>query len=231
MEVAGRTEADKKGGHLARLRSNGRLALREVAQCPNEDLGAFQDITQHRYFNTNNIWVSLPRLKEALAAHNDVVPLPMIRNSKTVDPRDSASPKVFQLETAMGAAIEVFAGAAAVEVPRSRFVPVKTCADLLTLRSDLYMLDAQHQLRRSPEREGTATTVRLDDAFYKLIDAFEARFPEPVPSLIACDRLSVQGDVRFEPGSVFRGEVRVVNSSGEQRVLPATTLENEAREL
>jgi UTP--glucose-1-phosphate uridylyltransferase len=231
MEVAGRTEADKKGGHLARLRANDRLTLREVAQCPPDDIDAFQDVARHRYFNTNNIWVNLVRLKATLDAHANVVALPMIRNSKTVDPRDGDSPKVYQLETAMGAAIEVFEGAGAVEVPRSRFVPVKTCADLLALRSDLYTLDEDATLRRNPARTGPDLVVKLDDAHYKLIDAFEARFPEPVPSLIGCARLTVEGDVRFEPGSVFRGEVTVVNPSGEQRTLPPSTLEDETREL
>lgn len=46
--------------------------------------------------------------------------------------------QVFQLETAMGSAIECFEGASAVVVPRSRFAPVKTCNDLFVLRSDAY---------------------------------------------------------------------------------------------
>lgn len=231
MEVAGRTEADKKGGHLARLKASGRLALREVAQCPGDDLDAFQDVERHRYFNTNNIWVNLPRLKAALDAHDNVVALPMIRNSKTVDPRDAGSPKVYQLETAMGAAIEIFDGAEAVEVPRSRFVPVKTCADLLALRSDIYSLDDEARLVRSPERALGAIVIALDDRHYKLIDAFEARFPEPVPSLLGCARLSVEGDVRFEPRSTFRGEVRVVNPADEQRTLAPRTVEDETVEV
>lgn len=230
MEVAGRTEADKKGGHLARLVEGGQLALREVAQCPEEDLPAFQDVRRHSYFNTNNIWVNLPRLKAILDEYENVLALPMIRNRKTVDPRDPDSPKVFQLETAMGAAIEVFPGAAAVQVPRSRFVPVKTCADLLALRSDAYDLDDEGRLRR------TATTpsgplISLDERHYKLIDEFEARFPEPVPSLAGCTQLDVEGDIHFTPGSVFRGAVRVVNAGDEQRTLGPTTLENETREL
>jgi UTP--glucose-1-phosphate uridylyltransferase len=231
MEVADRTEADKKGGHLARLKRNGRLALREVAQCPKDDLDAFQDISRHRYFNTNNIWVNLPQLQAALDEHQGVVKLPMIRNAKTLDPRDPSSPKVFQLETAMGAAIEIFEGAQAVQVPRSRFVPVKTCADLLALRSDLYHLDEQAQLQRNPARTLEEIVIELDDAHYKLIDDFEARFPQPVPSLVGCSRLAVEGDVRFEPGSTFRGHVGVKNPSAEQRSLPPTTLQDEVREL
>jgi UTP--glucose-1-phosphate uridylyltransferase len=52
-----------------------------------------------------------------------VLGLPLIANEKPVDPADPASPKVIQLETAMGAAIGVFPGARAVRVTRTRFVP------------------------------------------------------------------------------------------------------------
>lgn len=64
----------------------------------------------------------------------------MIKNKKTVDPKDDASTKVYQLETAMGAAIECFKGATAIVVPRTRFAPVKKCNDLLLLRSDAYIV-------------------------------------------------------------------------------------------
>ena len=63
MEVTRRTAADRKGGHLAVRKSDGRLLLREVAQCPVADLEAFQDIVRHRYFNTNNLWIRLDLLK------------------------------------------------------------------------------------------------------------------------------------------------------------------------
>ena len=138
MEVTDRTEADRKGGHLAVRRADGRLVLRETAQTPEEDLEALQDITRHRYVNTNNLWVSLRALDDAM--RDGFLELPMIRNEKTVDPSDSSSPAVYQLETAMGAAIEVFEGARALRVPRTRFAPVKTTDDLLALRSDAYEL-------------------------------------------------------------------------------------------
>ncbi|WP_374685892.1 UTP--glucose-1-phosphate uridylyltransferase, partial [Promineifilum sp.] len=110
MEVADRTAADRKGGHLAR-RPDGGLLLREIAQCPAGDLPAFQDIARHRYFNTNNLWVNLLALRAVLSEREYHLGLPMIRNRKTVDPRDPASPAVYQLETAMGSAIAVFPGA------------------------------------------------------------------------------------------------------------------------
>ncbi|MCB0197913.1 MAG: UTP--glucose-1-phosphate uridylyltransferase, partial [Anaerolineae bacterium] len=139
MEVADRTEADKKGGHLAQL-PDGQLILRESAQCPPDDTDHFQNVSRHKYFNTNNLWLNLPALKEVLTANDNILGLPMIRNSKTVDPRDSSSTPVYQLETAMGSAIGVFEGAGAVRVPRIRFAPVKATSDLLAVRSDAYIL-------------------------------------------------------------------------------------------
>ena len=128
--------ADRKGGHLARRRADGRLLLRESAQCPAADEGQFQDITRHRFFNTNNLWIRLDHLKAELTQRGGVLPLALITNVKTVDPRVATSPKVIQIESAMGAAIACFAQSGAVVVPRSRFAPVKTTADLLALRSD-----------------------------------------------------------------------------------------------
>ena len=101
MEVAARTEADKKGGHLCQRAFGGGLLLRESAQCPDADEKKFQDTSKHKFFNTNNLWIDLVALKAAFDKFGGVLPLPVIKNSKTVDPRDKASQKVLQLETAM----------------------------------------------------------------------------------------------------------------------------------
>src|SRR5437016_6553695 len=82
MEVAERTASDRKGGHLARR--NGKLLLRESAQCPESDLPAFQDIERHRFFNTNNLWVRLDHLKTLLDSTGGFIPLALIKNAKTV---------------------------------------------------------------------------------------------------------------------------------------------------
>jgi UDP-N-acetylglucosamine pyrophosphorylase len=217
MEVTRRTEADRKGGHLAVRHSDGRLLLREVAQCPDEDLGAFQDVERHRYFNTNSLWLRLDLLKQQLEADAGVLPLPMIRNRKTVDPRDKSSTPVIQLETAMGAAIECFAGASAIEVPRSRFAPVKTTADLLALRSDAYEILRDGQVRLHPDRNGVPPIITLSDD-YKLVDGIDAL---GVPGLLRCRSLVVDGPVRFESGVVVEGEVKFLNSGTETLVVPA----------
>lgn len=124
----------------------GKLMLRESAMCSSEDKSAFEDITLHKFFNTNNLWLNLEALKKTMDASGGMLPLPLIKNKKTVNPRDGASAKVFQLETAMGSAIECFEGAGAVVVPRSRFAPVKTCNDLFSLRRFvLHATSAYHE--------------------------------------------------------------------------------------
>jgi UDP-N-acetylglucosamine pyrophosphorylase len=208
MEVTARTPSDRKGGHLA-MRGE-QLLLRESAQCPAADMDAFQDITKHRYFNTNNLWLRLDRLRDALAASDGSLPLPLIRNLKTVDPRDKKSPEVFQLETAMGAAIECFPDARAVDVPRSRFAPVKTTSDLLTLRSDAYDIRKDGTAALVPERNGIPPHVELDH-HYKLVDQLEAAIAGGVPSLKGCKTLWVKGEVRFQPGVIVQGEVTIEN--------------------
>jgi UTP--glucose-1-phosphate uridylyltransferase len=228
MEVADRTEADRKGGHVAQRRGGG-LVLREVAQTPEEDLDAFQDVKRHRYFNTNNLWVDLEALRDQLERGGGVLGLPMIVNRKTVDPSDPSTPEVIQLETAMGQAIQCFDGAQAVRVPRRRFAPVKTTNDLLVVRSDAYVLTEEAHVEPAPGRGETPPIVDLDPRFYKLLGNFEPRFPAGPPSLVACERLTVVGDVVFGRGVVVRGSVTIKNSDAHQlRIEDGTVLEGGA---
>ncbi|MFN8174224.1 MAG: UTP--glucose-1-phosphate uridylyltransferase [Solirubrobacteraceae bacterium] len=222
MEAADRTEADRKGGHLAHLR-DGRLVLRESAQTPAADADAFQDIARHRFFNTNNLWVDLDALDSALREREGVLGLPAIFNRKTLDPRDPASPPVVQIETAMGAAISVFPGARALRVPRSRLVPVKTTSDLLVLRSDRYEIAPDGALTEAAGATGEIF-VELDPDHYKLLDDFEARFPAGPPSLLACERLEVAGDVTFGRDVVARGRVSVSAAGGPARIADGAEL-------
>jgi UTP--glucose-1-phosphate uridylyltransferase len=216
MEVAERTEADRKGGHLARRRGGG-LVLREIAMTPDDDAGSFQDIGRHRFFNTNTLWVNLRSLEELMRERDGVLGLPMIVNRKTVDPSRSDSPAVFQLESAMGAAIDVFDGAAAVRVGRERFAPVKTTSDLLVVRSDAYELtDDAHVRLADARRDAGPPIVDLDSAYFKLLRDFDARFPGGAPSLVGCERLSVRGDVLFGADVTVRGRV-VVEQDGDGR--------------
>jgi UTP--glucose-1-phosphate uridylyltransferase len=221
LEAADRTAADRKGGHLCRL-LDGRLALRESAQCPPEETDAFQDVGRHRFFNTNNLWVHLPSLDRLLDVNNGFLPLPTVVNRKTLDPRDPTSPRVFQLETAMGTAISLFPKAAAIRVPRRRFSPVKNTNDLLGVRSDAYDLKDDGRIVLSAGRS-EPPVIQLDETFFKMIDDFEARFPNGTPSLRFCERLTVEGDVTFGSGVVIDGET-VVRASAEATVSDGSVL-------
>lgn len=220
MEVCHRTPMDRKGGHLAVRRESDALCLREAAQRPRGG-DRFEDIGLYKWFNTNNLWVDLRVLSEVLSRHGGVMPLPLMANPKTVD-----GIPVIQLETAMGAAIEGFAGARALAVPRERFAPVKKTCDLLVLRSDVYTLDPETgQLRQTPGSHLPA--VDLDDAHYRSVAQLDERFPEGVPSLCACSALTVRGAVTFAARTTFRGRVTI--SADTPRRLPPGTYEGAVR--
>ncbi len=203
IEVCIRSEVDKKGGHLSEDKE-GRLLLREIAQCPDDELADFQNIEIYQYFNTNNIWINLVKLKEELVKGGGVLLLPMIVNPKVVE-----EVPIYQIETAMGAAISTFVGAKALVVPRSRFAPVKKTTDLLAVWSDAYELNDQYQIALKRTRK-EPPLISLDDRFYGKIDLMLERFPE-VPSLQNCDSLSVSGDITFGEGIICRGNVCIMS--------------------
>jgi len=226
MEVAERTAADRKGGHLAQR--DGRLALRESAQCAPEDAHAFQDVARHRYFNTNNLWLDLDALAAALDESPDGLPLPVMSNEKTVVADDPDAPRCLQLETAMGAAIECFDGAQAICVSRDRFTPVKTTADLLAVRSDAYeLLDDARLVAVDPEAT-RERVIELDERYYRNVEHLDARFPHGSPSLAKARRLSIKGDHRFGRDVAVRGEVALVaDSEAPVEIADGTVLDGE----
>ena len=132
MEVTNKTRSDIKGGTL--IEYEGGLRLLEFSQVPQENRSEF--MKKFRIFNTNNIWIKLRAIKELMGS-GDQIDLDLIANPKQIE---NSGEKVLQLETAIGSAIRYFKGAHAVNVPRSRFLPVKTCSDLLLVQSDLYTM-------------------------------------------------------------------------------------------
>jgi UTP--glucose-1-phosphate uridylyltransferase len=226
MEVAEKTGADIKGGHIARLRRTGGLILREIAQCPEEEIEEFQNIKTYRYFNTNNLWLNLVSLQGELKKTRNIFNLPVIVNPKRIDPKDDSSPQVYQIETAMGSAISVFEGAAAVQVPRRRFIPVKRCRDLLSLWSDCYVMTEDSQIISNPDRRLGDIEIVLDEKFYKRIDQLKKRFPYGAPSLIDCRSLRVEGNVYFGKGVVIKGDVQILNTSSGKVSIPGGTVIN-----
>ncbi|QWF23164.1 UTP--glucose-1-phosphate uridylyltransferase [Nocardioides sp. LMS-CY] len=214
IEAVRRTPSDRKGGHFARRKSDGRLVLRETAQTPAEDRKALADLDRHRFCSTNNLWFDLVAMQNELDRRGGILGLPLIRNVKPVDPSDRSTPEVIQIETAMGAAIEVFEGAALIEVGRDRFVPVKTTNDLLVLRSDVYDIGQDFVLDQTvPD----VPFVDLDASYYRLVGEFDKRFPEGAPSMRKAQSLRVAGDWTFGPGVQVVGDVEL-EAGAAQRV-------------
>ncbi|HSE72716.1 MAG TPA: UTP--glucose-1-phosphate uridylyltransferase [Nocardioidaceae bacterium] len=221
IEAVRRTPSDRKGGHFALRKGDGRIVLRETAQTLDEDKGALADLSRHKYCSTNNLWFDLVAMRDELDRREGILGLALIKNTKTVDPADPSSPEVIQIETAMGAAIEVFDGATTIEVLRDRFVPVKTTNDLLVLRSDCYELTDDYHLRLAAE---ALPFVDLDGKHYKLVGDFDARFPDGPPSLREATSLTVHGDWTFGEGVRVRGEAVVDAADAPGRIEPGTML-------
>ncbi len=211
MEVAKKTPADIKGGHLARQK-DGRLILRESSQCPENELDAFQNIHRYNYFNTNNVWINLRSLHDYISK-NSFLSLPMILNPKNLDPKNEKSDAVFQVETAMGSAISLFENARAVKVPRTRFFPVKKCNELLAVRSDCYVLTQDEKLIVHPDRIAAnlpdTIHIKLNPCYYGKIDLFEERFKAGAPSLVECESLTVEGNIFFGKDIVIKGNTTI----------------------
>jgi len=190
MEVASRTENDKKGGHLA-LKDN-KLILREVAQVQPSDEADFQDFTKYKFFNTNSIWIKASALKTLLDQNQGILNLPLIINEKNINPTDLNSPKIIQLETAMGSTISLFENAKTILVPPKRFIPVKNTNNLLYLLPDLVYMNNDYELFPTKNIK-----IDLNPKFYKNVSDFYARF-KVIPSLKNCQSLKIESDKHFD---------------------------------
>ncbi|XP_056264379.1 UTP--glucose-1-phosphate uridylyltransferase-like isoform X1 [Pseudoliparis swirei] len=217
MEVTDKTRADVKGGTLIQYEDH--LRLLEIAQVPKAHVDEFKSVTKFKIFNTNNLWVSLPAVKR-LQAQN-AMDLEIIVNPKTLD----GGLNIIQLETAVGAAIKSFNNAMGVNVPRSRFLPVKTSSDLLLVMSNLYSLDAG-SLTMSRRRQFPSTPhVKLGGSFTK-VQEFLSRF-ESIPDMLELDHLTVSGDVTFGKNVSLKGTVIIIANHGDRIDIPAgAMLEN-----
>ena len=210
IEAVRRTPADRKGGHFARRKEDGRIVLRETAQTSAADKDALGDLERHKFTSTNNLWFDLVRMRDEIKRRDGILGLPLIRNVKHVDPGDSSSPEVIQIETAMGAAIEVFPDSTTIEVGRERFVPVKTTNDLLVLRSDAYDLGTDFVLDQVAPH---LPFVDLDE-IYKVVEEFDKRFAAGVPSLKEAESLVVSGDWSFGKGVQVKGSAKLEGAHG-----------------
>jgi len=217
MEVTDKTRADVKGGTL--IRYEDRLMLLEIAQVPKDYVDEFKSVSKFRIFNTNNLWVKLSAIKRVVE-HNELE-MEIIVNPKHLD----RGVDVIQLETAAGAAIKSFKGSCGINVPRSRFLPVKKTSDLLLLMSNLYDIDSGSltlsQLRSFP----TTPLVKLGANFEK-VKHYQQRF-QGIPDLLELDHLTVAGDVWFGKDVILKGTVIIIANHGDRiDIPPGTILDN-----
>lgn len=215
MEVTDKTKADIKGGTI--INYNGHVRLLEIAQVPIEHKSDFTSVKKFRIFNTNNIWVSTRAIKRVLQANS--LDLDVIVNNKIVE---DTGVKVIQLETAVGAAIKHFSNAHGVNVPRSRFLPVKSCSDLFLVQSDLYTLQRGNLVMNSKRQFGTTPLVKLGDHFKK-VSQFLSRFAS-TPKILELDHLTVTGDVFFGKDVTLKGTVIIVANHGERIDIPSGSI-------
>jgi UTP--glucose-1-phosphate uridylyltransferase len=179
------------------------------------------DIERFRVFNTNNVWINLDALAEAL--DSCALNLPLIQNHKTV-----AELKIIQVETAMGAAVGSFPRARGLRVGRDRFFPTKKVADLFRLQSDACVLDNMCRLQINPQRPTglpSRPRVQFSSDFLENPLDIPKRFEDPESvSLLAAISLEVAGDVFFEKDVKIEGRVIVTPHAGETYRIPAGTV-------
>ncbi|CAK9437266.1 uncharacterized protein LODBEIA_P16440 [Lodderomyces beijingensis] len=217
MELTDKTRADVKGGTL--INYQGEVRLLEIAQVPKEHVEEFKSIKKFKYFNTNNLWINLraiKRLVEANAIEAEIIP-----NQKII----GNDVNVLQLETAVGAAIRHFKGAHGVVVPRSRFLPVKTCSDLLLVKSDLFYLE-HGALKLDPTRDGFSNPLIKLGSHFKKVSGFQSRIPH-MPKILELDHLTITGNVSIGKGVQLKGTVIIVCNDGDKIDIPnGSILEN-----
>ncbi|KAF5380542.1 hypothetical protein D9615_004532 [Tricholomella constricta] len=217
MEVTDKTKADIKGGTL--IDYDGTIRLLEIAQVSSEHSEEFKSVRKFKIFNTNNLWINLKALKKVM--DNGSMELDIIVNPKVTE--DGRS--IIQLETAAGAAIRHFSNARGINVPRSRFLPVKNCSDLLLIKSDMYTLEHGRLVLNEDRMFGTTPVIKLDDHFRKIHD-FQKRF-KAIPAIIDLDHLTVSGNVYFGRNVTLRGTVIIVANEGQRIDIPdGCVLEN-----
>lgn len=197
MEVTDKTAADVKGGTL--IEYEGRAKLLEIAQVPPSKLDEFKSVKKFKIFNTNNLWISLKAIERLVRADAfrdmDII----------VNPKTEGGKQILQLERAAGAAIQYFNGACGVNVPRSRFIPVKSTGDLLVVQSNLYSLRAGSLVMNPKRPFPTVPYVKLGEEFRKVAD-YMRRF-KSIPDTLELDHLTVAGDVTFGEGVKLKGTV------------------------
>jgi len=213
-EVTPKTLSDVKGGVFIRV--DGQIRLIESAQIPESLKADFKGNSAFKYFNTNNLWINLRALKSLV--DNDQISTDVISNIK----RLPNNRRIVQLESAISSAARVFAAPACLAVSRDRFMPIKTCDDLLPLLSGLVRIDPRGFCALTT---AALPLIKLGQHFASLREFGERM--GAAPELTGLTHLTVAGRVRFGRGVRLRGNVIIIASDDREICIPdGATLEN-----
>ena len=222
VEVTKRLAADKKGGTFVKIDKllsddSGNLRDLEIAQVPTEHVQDFQDILQFPTFNTGNMWVKVRFLLELF--RNGPPKLDVIQNFKTI----SGIP-IVQLETAAGSIVKCTKNVEIINVPRSRFLPVKTCADLALLQSNVFQLnESTGEFHLNPLRSIPFLPKLSFDSHFSTFDEFQMRIPQ-IPDMLELEELQITGNVSFSNGVILKGKVCIETEPGNMLQIPTNAL-------
>jgi UTP--glucose-1-phosphate uridylyltransferase len=215
MEVTSKTEVDAKGGALYQGKSQ--IKLLEIADVPPEYISEFCGTDKFNFFNTNNIWVNLVQIKKLL--EEGTLNLDLIVNRKKIK-----NLKILQLETAVGSAFNSIPGAVGMNVPRSRFLPVKKTSDLLLVQSGLYKLERGTLKRDLDVKVTSLPKIHLTSPFDDLKE-YQKRIPV-APDISSLDALELEGQVFFKGEVTLKGNVRLISKKKSIKVPKGAVLEN-----
>ncbi|KAL7716102.1 UTP--glucose-1-phosphate uridylyltransferase [Entamoeba marina] len=193
LELTPKTLSDVKGGTL--IRYGDKLKMLEIAQVPTDHIEEFQDIKKFKVFNTNNIWMNMNSIEDVVRKETLLNNMDIIVNRKMDGDR-----KVIQLEIAVGCAVSAFKKTAAFIVPRTRFLPVKSCNDLFITFGKEFQFVADYQMR-----------------------------VKQLPNISQLKSLDVVGDILFGDDVKLVGDVTITNSTSspvtiEKQVIDSTSI-------
>lgn len=215
MEVTSKTEVDTKGGVL--YQNKKQIKLLEIADVPPEHIPEFCGTDKFNFFNTNNIWVNLVQIKKLL--EKGLLNLDLIINRKQIK-----NLNILQLETAVGSAFNSIPGAVGMNVPRSRFLPVKKTSDLLLVQSDLYKLD-----RGTLKRDLVAKTTSLPKVHFRSpfddLKEYQKRIPVS-PDITSLETLELEGQVFFKGEVTLKGNVSLISKNKSIKIPKGAVLDN-----
>jgi len=212
MEVTDKTVADVKGGTL--INYEGHVRLLEIAQVPKVHVDEFKSVQKFKIFNTNNLWIKLEAIDQLVQMGG--LDMEIIINNKHLD----NGLDVIQLETAVGSAMKDFEGAIGINVPRSRFLPVKKTSDLLLVMSNLYSLNSGSLIMNPKRAFPTVPLVKLGDSNFSKVRDYLSRFAS-IPDILELDHLTVSGDVTFGKGVTLKGTVIIIANHGDRIDIPS----------